>query len=167
MKVVVKDANILIDFANGSLFDPWFQLGYETWTTDLVLAQVQREDQWKEVNPYVQSGDLIEHETDDMLEQIWAEPSQNRLGPEDTSALLLARDLDAILLTGDRQLRKQGEKQEVEVHGLLWALENFVEEEILKPKVAAEKLELVIEQGALLPPKESQRMITKWKRGGF
>lgn len=164
MKVVVKDANILIDFANGSLFAPWFQLGYETWTTDLVFAQVQREDQWKEVNPYVQSGDLIEYKTDDMLEEIWAEPYQNRLGPEDTSALLLARDLDAMLLTGDRQLRKQGEKQEVEVHGLLWVLENFVEEEILKPKVAAEKLELVIEQGALLPPNACHKMITKWIR---
>ncbi|MEX0680803.1 MAG: hypothetical protein WD097_05430 [Balneolales bacterium] len=43
--------------------------------------------------------------------EILAEPSLYRLGPEDTSALLLARELGEILLTGDRQLRKQDETE--------------------------------------------------------
>ncbi|MEX0680808.1 MAG: hypothetical protein WD097_05455 [Balneolales bacterium] len=165
MKVVVKDANILIDFANGSLFTHWFRLGYETWSTDMVLSQVQDEEQWKKVEPHVHSGALNIHSTtEEFYQEILAEPSLNRLGPEDTSALLLARELDGMLLTGDRQLRKQGEIQGIEVHGVLWVLEKFVQKNILRSIEAAEKLVKIIEEGALLPHDECDKLLKKWNQ---
>jgi len=164
VKVVVKDANILIDFANGSLFACWFQLGYETWTTDLVLSQVQYEEQWNKVDPHVRSGALkIRKTTEKLFKQILAEPSLYKLGPEDTSTLLLARELDGMLLTGDRRLRKEGEIQETEVHGVLWVLDTLVKESILRADIAIEKLNVIIDQGALLPSKYCESLLEKWK----
>lgn len=164
MNVVVKDANILIDFANGSLFEHWFRLGYETWTTDLVLSQVQYEHQWREVEPYVRPGALnVRQITREMLTEILSEPWQRRVGPEDASAVYLARELNGVLLTGDRLLRKQGDLLRIEVHGVLWVLDKFVTLDILSRGHAAQKLQMIQEQGSILPSIECEKLLKKWK----
>ncbi len=133
-------------------------------TTDLVLAEVQQENQWNEVSPYVESESLLKYSiSDELLGKLMADPLQRRVGPADASALYVAREFDGILMTGDRQLRKQGELHKVEVHGVLWALDWFVEKNILKPVQAGKKLTEIQAKGALLPPTECKKRLKKWR----
>ena len=43
MKIVIQDASVLIDMADGDLLDAWVGLGFDLRTTCLVLARGQSE----------------------------------------------------------------------------------------------------------------------------
>ena len=48
----------------------------------------------------------------------------------------LAREMNGMLLTGDRSLRKQSETLGIEVHGVLWVLDRLVKFEMLSRDIA-------------------------------
>ncbi|MCI0743779.1 MAG: hypothetical protein L0Y58_00085 [Verrucomicrobia subdivision 3 bacterium] len=166
MKVAVKDACVLIDLANGGLLDSWFELGFETHTTDFVINQVQREAQWRVVSGFVQAG-LLKVETLNAAElsQMQTEYQESRLGIEDNSALFLAVKLKAVLITGDRRLRSQAEKRSVKVHGVLWILDQLIAANKIVPKLAAAKLRAMIDEGAYLPSEEVNKRFRDWSGG--
>ncbi len=107
MRIAVKDASILIDLAEGDLLGLWFQLKIDTHTTDLVLREVKQETQWQRVSPFVDAGLLQVHAT--AAAQIAAVVTFSQthgISLPDASGVLLARRLQACLLTGDRRLRR-------------------------------------------------------------
>jgi len=69
-----------------------------------------------------------------------------------------------ILLTGDLELREEAKKRKVTVHGLLWILEQLIQEKRLKPPEAAKALRLVLAKNAYLPPKECERLLSQWEK---
>jgi predicted nucleic acid-binding protein len=165
MKVAVKDACVLIDLANGGLLEAWFQLGIETFTTDLVLRQVKEEEQWKTVSGFVAAGllqvhVLTSHEVEEM-DRLLVTP---RIGAEDRTVLFLAIKRNAILITGDRRLRMEGISRDVDVRGLLWVLDELVARTAIDPKLAAVKLELMRKNGAFLPVDECEKRLQTWRR---
>jgi len=166
MKVAVKDACVLIDLANGGLLDAWFQLGIETFTTDLVLRQVKTADQWKAVSLFVEAGLLqIETLTGNQIERMSKSLAGLRIGIEDQSALFLAIERGAVLVTGDRRLRIEADKYEVEVRGLLWILDELVGHSVVAPTLAALKLQSMRDQGARLPKDECEKRLQLWTGG--
>jgi predicted nucleic acid-binding protein len=163
MKVAVKDACVLIDLANGGLLEAWFQLGIETFTTDLVIRQVKTEDQWRVVSGFVQAGMLrVETLTGEQIEQMGQMLGKTRIGAEDQSVIFLAIERNAVLLTGDKRLRIEALKQEVEVRGLLWILDELVARSVLPPSLAIVKLEEMRHSGARLPADECDARIGRW-----
>ena len=163
MKVAVKDACVLIDLANGGLLDSWFELGLETHTTDFVINQVQRETQWRVVSGFVQAGLLKVKKLDAAeLRQMQTEFRESRLGIENNSALFLALKLKAVLITGDRRLRSQAERRSVEVHGVLWILDQLIAANKMVPRLASAKLRTMIDEGAYLPPDEVEKRFQAW-----
>jgi len=82
----------------------------------------------------------------------------------DCSVLLLAIDLDAMLLSGDKPLRKGAAKNHVEVHGTLWVLDQLVAAKLLSKPTAAAKLEHLIEHDSFYPKDEYQQRPTRWKQ---
>lgn len=163
MKVAVKDACVLIDLANGGLLDAWFQLGIETFTTDLVLRQVKTEHQWQAVSPFIEAG-LLEIETlsGTQIEQMSRTLGGLGVGIEDQSVLFLAIERRAMLITGDRRLRIEADKCKVEVRGLLWILDELVAKAAVAPALAALKLQSMRQQGARLPDDECQNRLQLW-----
>ena len=163
MKAAVKDACVLIDLANGGLLEAWFQLGIETHTTDLVIRQVRSDAHWQAVSGFVQAG-LLKVATLDgpEMERMLEEVGHLSIGIEDQTALFLAMNLKAILLTGDRRLRLEGLKRQVEVHGVLWILDQLVAKRVLARKLAAVKLRAMIDHGARLPEDECKRRFREW-----
>jgi len=164
MKIAVQDANILIDLELSGTLGIWFDLGIETHTTDLILAQV-RKGGHLEVLAFAASGRLLIH---DSSPQFLADSSRcleehPDLEIEDAGACLLAVALEALLLTGDKKLRLLAETQRVEVHGTLWIFDHLVEGNRLKPRDAAEKLEALLSKDRYLPKKESEERIRKWR----
>lgn len=163
MKVAVIDACVLIDLANGGLLEAWFQLGIETHTTDLVLRQVKKDHQGQAVTAFVEAGRLkVETLTGKQVLQMRAELGHLPVGVEDQSALFLAMELDAILLTGDRRLRLEGLRKSLEVRGMLWVLDELVARRHLTPKLAAVKLQKLLADGAFLPPDECAKRFKAW-----
>ena len=166
MKVAVKDACVLIDLANGGLLDSWFQLGIETFTTDLVLRQVKTEQQWKAVSAVVEAGLLhVETLTGDQVERMDRALGDLRIGAEDRSVLFLAIERKAVLITGDRRLRIEAARFEIEVRGLLWILDELVRRGVISGALAAVKLRSMREDGARLPDGECDERFRKWTRG--
>jgi hypothetical protein len=164
MRVAVKDACILIDLANGGLLEAWFQLGIETCTTDLVLRQVKADNQWQAVKAFVDAGLLLVHSLSGAeLLKIQRDYGHLPVGVEDRTALYVAVKLKAILLTGDRRLRIEGMKQELEVRGLLWVLDELVARNVITPKLAAVKLTTIRASGAFLPTKECDERLKQWE----
>lgn len=163
MKVAVKDACVLIDLANGGLLESWFQLGIETFTTDLVLRQVKTEHQWKAVSGFVQAGLLkIKTLTGEEIGRMNHSFAGLRIGFEDQTALYVALEMDAVLITGDRRLRIEARKRAVDVRDLLWVLDELIERDVLAPRLAAVKLQAMLDQGAFLPRDECNKRLQSW-----
>ena len=165
MKIAVKDANVLIDLEIAGLLDLWFQLGYETMTTDLVTAQL-RVGGHKEALSHVHCGNIKERKcSGDFLARAFELMQQIGPGPDiaDCSALLLAIDSGAMLLSGDKPLRKGAAQNQVEVHGTLWILDQLIKANLLSKPTAAAKLEHLIAQDSYYPKAECQKRLTEWR----
>ncbi len=165
MKVAVKDACVLIDLVNGNLLDAWFQLNIETHTTDLVLRQVKKDRQGRVVENYVRAGLLkIDSLSGEEVTQMRSEFGHLPVGIADQSVLFLALKLDAVLITGDRRVRIEGLKQELEVHGTLWILDALVDRKLLPARLVAGKLRTLLAAGAFLPASECEKRLAAWEK---
>ena len=102
--------------------------------------------------------------TGEQLERMHNELGALPVGVEDQTALFLALELKAILLTGDRRLRLEGLTRQLEVRGVLWILEELVTRQVVAPSLAAVKLRLMIDEGAFLPRDECDERIQAWER---
>jgi hypothetical protein len=95
-------------------------------------------------------------------ESLASDPLYSALGLVDLQVLWVATKEKGILLTGDLELREEAKKRKVTVHGLLWILEQLIQEKRLKPPEAAKALRLVFAKNAYLPPKECERLLSQW-----
>ncbi len=165
MKIAVQDANVLIDLEIAGLFDMWFQTGIETHTTDLIRAELEKGGHAQAL-AYFMSGQVVEHALS--FEEIMAVSELEReVGSKakfnDCSVLYLAMKLDAMLISGDKPLRKAGKERCVEVHGTLWIFDQLVERLLITGKVAASKLEHLRSQERFLPEAECQIRLKLWR----
>jgi hypothetical protein len=83
----------------------------------------------------------------------------------DCSVLFLALKLDAILLSGDKPLRKAGKEKKIEVHGTLWIFDQLVELKLLPPGIAAAKLEHLRGLDRFFPEAECHVRLKRWQGG--
>ena len=107
-----------------------------------------------------------EHEIIENLNKI-----KPRISKGDYSIFYLAQHLksttskNAILLTSDKELRRFSEENSIEVHGHLWVFDQMVENNILTPNTASEKLDELsteINKRVYLPIKECESRKKKW-----
>ena len=164
MRIAVKDASILIDLAEGDLLGLWFQLKIETHTTDLVLREVKQETQWLRVSPFFDAGLLQTHATAPANMAAMVEFSREHgISLPDASGVLLARQLKAFLLTGDRRMRRTAAAEKIEAHGLLWIMDLLVEREVLPRAEAARRLRQILAAGSRLPADECEARLKAWR----
>jgi predicted nucleic acid-binding protein len=81
----------------------------------------------------------------------------------DCSVIFLAIKLNAMLLSGDKPLRKAGRARAIEVHGTLWILDQLVERGLLSPGIAANKLEYLRSLDRFFPDAECQSRLIRWQ----
>lgn len=164
MRIAVKDTSILIDLAEGDLLGPWFALRIETHATDLVLAELRCESQWRHVSGFVEAGLIRRHATPpEEVVGLVAYAQAHGLSLADGSGILLARRLKADLLTGDRHMRGVAGADGVEVRGLLWILDQLVERGVLAKREASDRLEKILAAGSRLPREECAARIRAWR----
>lgn len=120
MRVIVNDANILIDLVELKLLPHFFTLEFEFLTTELVLAELLRSNT-SPCSSTSANGQLIVYEMtgDDLTEICLIQASKPTLSEQDCSAFYQARHL-ATLITSNNTLRAFAKEQQLEVHGHLW-----------------------------------------------
>jgi|TARA_R110000868_G_scaffold381692_1_gene648090 rRNA-processing protein FCF1 len=166
MKIIVNDANILIDLVELELLPNFFALEFEFFTTSLVFEELE-EDQQGTLQQYVESGSLLVYEmTNEQLSEInEIQKTKPALSPQDCSAFYQAQIEEGILVTSDNTLRKFAKSKNQEVHGHLWVFDRMFEAETITGEQAINKLnELcqVINRHLGLPENECQKRIEVW-----
>ena len=85
-----------------------------------------------------------------------------RPGRIDLISLVLAIQENALLLTGDEDLRKAALQEGVDVHGTLWLLDAMVEGGTISDAEGCRSLKLMCNAGRRLPKKEVLARMAAW-----
>jgi len=157
--LLVTDTNIWIDLEYGEVLSFVFQLPYKFITTDFAANEIEYELWASLVSLGVEAFGLSPEQISDiyLLNQ-----NHHPVSIADLSCLVLTRDLPAILLSGDKPLRKLAEIQAIEVHGVLWLLDRLVDHLIISPNQACVALIRILAHNARLPEKPCKTRLRKW-----
>ncbi|MBC3363597.1 type II toxin-antitoxin system VapC family toxin [Pseudomonas sp. SWRI154] len=159
--VYISDTNIWIDFRNAGLLEHMFKLPFTLCCTDFVLQELEdfSHDELLAFGLIVESFDgpgvarlfnlKIEH---------------NNSSLADVSCYLLAQDTGRPLLTGDGKLRRQAQRDDLQVYGALWLLDSMVMTGVISPVLAANALENMLGHGARLPAAECDARLSAWRK---
>ena len=157
--VLLTDPDMWIDLENGKILTDVFRLPYQFFTTDFAVEEFIHPG-WTTLQDLgLQTHDL---KPEFILELVRLRQIHRQLSVIDLAALLLARVLDASLVTGDRRLNKLAKAQGVPVHGVLWILDEMVIHHVLTAPQAANALREMLDQGARLPDVECQKRFERW-----
>jgi rRNA-processing protein FCF1 len=162
MNIIVNDANIIFDIIEIDLTGFFFQLKYKFLITDFVYNEIEKFEQKKLIEEYIQKDSLVIYEIDD-IEKIYEKNQKNpNISAEDCSVLIAAVEKKAMILTGDKSLRQIAEKEGTEVHGILWVFDTLIDNEIISDKLAIDKLTKLMKLNIRLPFNECQERLKKW-----
>lgn len=165
MKVVINDANILIDLAKLDLLETFSNLAFELYSTDFVLEELNRQ-QRSLVDTLVNSKKLFVIETEDIndLEGISLLLTKTTgLSFEDCSVWYYSKKMKGILLTGDRKLRKHARNDHVEVRGIIYIFDELINQKFLSYKDAIIKIKHLIQLNVRLPKTEIEKRLIDWQ----
>ncbi|OWV09170.1 hypothetical protein [Fibrobacter sp. UWB5] len=166
-RIVISDANVIIDLLSVQLLEAFFALPCEIFTTDFVISEIERPEQQKIIQKFIKAKKLgvASFDFDEFSEILLLQSnSKNNTSIADCSVWYYAKKVDGRLLTGDGKLRSAAEKDNVKVSGVLYLFDNFVEYGLLSALEAAENLEALMTLNMRLPKAECETRIAKWKR---
>jgi len=149
MPLLISDSCVLIDLIEGGLIDQLFQLADEI-ATPAALYIEELEESCPELPG--KGLVLLDYEGEDWFAAIQDFKKRYR-GPSDMDllALLIARQKNCPLVTGDKKLRKAAENEKVAVRGTLALVEAMVVEEILSVEAAESAYEKMRKADSRLP----------------
>ena len=169
MRIIINDANILIDLVHLDLMNEFIKLNLDLKTTDFVFEELNH-DQKVIIEAYINSDDieLILTDTEEDFESIMTIlENSSGLSFEDCSVWHYANKLEGILLSGDGKLRKQAMANGISVKGILYVFDQLLLHEIISFKLAIEKLEQLYELNPRLPIQSKNDRVASWSLGKF
>lgn len=158
--IYISDTNIWIDFRNAGLLEQMFRLPFTLCCTDFVLYELEDfpHDELLAQGLVVESFDEDEVQT---LLNLKVEHGNSSMA--DVSCYLLAHTTGRPLLTGDGRLRRQAQKDGLQVRGALWLLDLMVEHHAITPSIAIQALENMLWHGARLPGADCEIRLARWR----
>jgi predicted nucleic acid-binding protein len=157
----VTDTNIWIDLHVGRLSAVAAALPFHWIAADLTLSELRFGSTGESVRSLgVQSRTLSADQLADIVRLGGIHPG---VSVADLAALVLARSLDATLLTGDRLLRVAAEREGVTVHGTLWLLDELLRQSIATGPDLAEALDRMVAAHRRLPGDEVRKRLRAWR----
>ena len=164
MKIIINDANILIDLVHLGLMNEFIQLNLELKTTDFVFEELN-DDQKIIIQGYVNSSDIeviATEEEEDFQSITTILENSSGLSFEDCSVWHYANKLNGILLSGDGKLRRQAIANGISVRGILYIFDQLLVNSLISFDYAIEKLEQLYEINPRLPINSKNERITNW-----
>lgn len=161
MKLLVSDANVLIDVAAGGIIDRVFRIP----DFELCVPNVLFAEELAEQYPLLPSfglqvlnmrGDLVMQAG--VLRREFRQTSVN-----DLLALVLAEDLKCPLLTGDRALRHLARQRGNDVHGTIWIVRQLLEASLISVSKGEAAFESMRADGSRLPWVEAYEMLADFR----
>ncbi|WP_136809590.1 hypothetical protein [Desulfosediminicola flagellatus] len=164
MIFLVNDANILIDLLKIDLLEQFFELDFDFQVTDMVVAEIE-EDNAGKLQTCIDNELLTKQSFsfEDLMKIQSIEVENPALSIADCSCLYLAQNLNATLLTGDAALRRIALQQNIEVHGILWVLDEMLAIHLLTQVQAHDKLQQLMKINPRLPKGECKKRLNTWK----
>lgn len=164
MKIVINDANILIDLVKLELIVAFSKLDFDLHTTDFILDELNDEQRTPIVN--LNSGKkltVIETiKTTDFQGITTILEKSTGLSFEDCSVWYYSKKMSGILLTGDGKLRKQASKDNIEVRGIIYLFDVLLNQNLISFQEAVEKIKQLMLLNNRLPKKEIDKRIELW-----
>lgn len=128
MSVLVSDTSIIIDLDRGELLEQLFELPYDFCVPDLLYKKELAGELGDRLRSF--GLDVIELSPAELSRATGLRREVKVLSTPDTFAFSLAEARRWTLLTGDGALRGLCERQGVEMHGVLWIIEELDRESV-------------------------------------
>jgi len=162
-QIVIKDACVLFDLIDLNLMDEFYELNFSVYTSPAVIFEITNEYQLQIINRHIQEQNIIIDYlgNDEFTFSIFYETSG--LSITDCSVIELAIRRKGIILTSDKSLRIESKKRNINVHGVLWIIEELVNELIISVDNGLEKLEKYYDINPRIPKKEFDELVNKLK----
>ncbi len=165
MEIIVSDTNIFIDLHSIGLLSALCDLPYDVRTVDFVINEIKDPAQSESLAALVTEGKIkVKNFNIEELTEIIEEHSTipGNISIPDCSVCYYAKKHSATLLTGDRQLRKYAEVNNVSVRGVLFIFDELVNKGVIAAEIAAQKLRELTNVNVRLPKSEIEKRIKKW-----
>jgi len=150
MTIAVTDANIFIDLFELDLLSLFFKL-------DLTI--------YKQLQVFITNQKLVVQSisNEEILEM--ENMNFNRgLSEPDKSVLFVAKNQNGMVISGDKLIRKWCQKNQIEVHGILWVLDKMNQAQLITSEEAIEKLETLLLFNFWLPINLANDLLEKWRK---
>jgi predicted nucleic acid-binding protein len=156
----VVDTNTLIDLYRGGVHRELFRLPFTVLAPDVIVAELIEPPGPALLDLGLQ---VVEFTSAEVLTVIDLSRTHPEVSINDLFALILARNRNVLLLTGDKRLRRIAEDEYgLDVHGTLWLLDQLVKHKIVPSPRAAIALRDMLKSGSRLPKSECDRRLRKW-----
>lgn len=166
-KIVINDTNILIDLFNSGLMKHCKHLPLEMHTVDLVKEEVKEPDQQEALRLLEEEGTLIvvsqpPEDSEQIFQLFVKNTTKFNLSIPDYAVIVYAQRHKCTILTGDRKMRSFAESQGLEVSGIFYLIDLFVEEKIINQEEMANHLRLLAASNVRLPKFAIDERIKKY-----
>lgn len=160
-RLIINDANVLIDIEKAELVDLIFELDYEFAVPDVLYEE--------EISPFTsefKGSPLISMEFDDEVSELLFEKQEQyketAMSRNDISALVLAIQHECMLLTGEKILRSTAKAEGLEVHGTLWLVEELFNNNLMPVEDVEKAYEKLKKAGSHLPWDEIKKQLKRF-----
>ena len=157
---LVTDASIWISLERAGVLLAVLDLPYDFISPDLVAGELRTPMEGLLAEAGLRIESLSGEEVAALVDLTEKYPAPGR---KDLSTLVLAKKLSAVLLTGDAKLRAAAAQEGIEVHGVLWLLQQMVDHELLGPLDAAGLVDTLTDRGIYLPKRECGELQNRWR----
>ena len=161
-KLLISDANILIDMMVGGILEEIFLLDHEFALPDVLFYQElgkQHPDLPDKGLKILELGEAAIVDT----AQLRVKHGRSGVSNNDCLALALAKQESCPLLTGDKALRQVSILEEVEVRGTVWLMGELLESGVIDVGRAESAYDAMRADGSRLPWKEVGEQIRKFR----
>jgi predicted nucleic acid-binding protein len=165
MRIIISDTSCLIDLKKASLIEAFLQIPYEIVIPD-VLFEEELLSFTQDEKSLLQSGlKILSLPGAEIIRVQSIARSNPKLTINDCFAFVLAeRFQNSILLTGDGGLRALATDSMIEVHGVLWVLDEVYNARIVTPDLIYDALlKYEADERVRLPRKEMKRSLERYR----
>ena len=131
--MLISDSNILIDMEVSGFTKKMFDLPYTFAIPDILYYEELEEEHSNILEYGIQVLELSSETVKDMEVMVPKYPKASR---NDLFALALAKQESCPLVTGDSALRKACEKENIDLLGTIWIIDQLIYHEIIDDDIA-------------------------------
>ncbi len=164
MRLLISDANILIDVVEGALTAELFDLPYRYMVPDLMFFDELEEQHGHLPEMGMELGELAPSVMNDA---VFFADQYRRASRYDCLALALAKHERCPLLTGDRALKEAAKRESVIAVGTLWLVESMVANRVITIDTGCFAYDRMRSAGRRLPWETAERRLREIENGSL